>query len=259
VEIQFLGMPVTPVEECPINQLLVIRSKPRARVHNVLNTRKFQTGYWDCTKGRFMWHYDADELIQIVKGSAHITRCGINSKAYTVTEGHSVFFPKGSIADWIVDDYVEKVKEHAVNEVAVSQSFQDRLFEKIKTDMGSLMTDTEMKSLVVTSIERIFFTGKERKQNNYPYETIREEPEIYKIVKAAVEKQIEQQVKNYIGEHADLYKKTIEDTLAKGFASLAIRAIQDIINVPIQVSMGQLHGALMTMVTKLQEKGINLS
>lgn len=145
-----------------------------------------------------------------------------------------------------------------MNAVVTSQSFQERLFEKIKTDMGSLMTEEDMKKLVETSIERIYFTGKKGKQSNYPYNEFNEPPEILTIVKAAVEEQVKEQVKNYIGEHADLYKKTIEDTIAKGFTLIAITTIQNLMNAPLQTMLATFQAQMFELVSKLQQKGINL-
>lgn len=43
------------------------------------------------------------------------------------------------------------------NEIETSKDFQDRVFEKIRADIGNLMTDAELKSLLHAAMSRAFF------------------------------------------------------------------------------------------------------
>lgn len=144
-----------------------------------------------------------------------------------------------------------------MNEVAVSKSFQERMFEKIKTDMASLMSDEEMKKLVETSIERLYFTGTVKKQSKYPYE-VETEPEIFTVVRKAVEDQIKQQVKDYIGEHSDFYKKAITEVLEKGFTAIALGTIQNMMLAPMTSMQASFQSAMYDLINKLQQKGIQV-
>ena len=58
----------------PINPAWVIEGKPLARnylVSKSLDGSGF-TYLWDCTEGVFNWHYDIDETVYIIEGSATI-------------------------------------------------------------------------------------------------------------------------------------------------------------------------------------------
>lgn len=65
------------------------------------------TVVWDCTAGRFVWQYDADETIYVLEGEVTIKDAsGVN---HHLGVGDSVFFPAGSSAEWVVEHFVCKV------------------------------------------------------------------------------------------------------------------------------------------------------
>lgn len=62
---------------------------------------------WDCTAGTFDWHYDIDETIYFLEGSATISDG--HAPARTFVAGDVLFLPKGAVCHWQVDTYVRKV------------------------------------------------------------------------------------------------------------------------------------------------------
>jgi uncharacterized cupin superfamily protein len=69
---------------------------------------------WSCTKGRFRWQYDVDEMCHILSGEVFITdESGIERR---LGPGDTVFFASGSTCLWRVTEDVRKV---AVCHVAV--------------------------------------------------------------------------------------------------------------------------------------------
>jgi hypothetical protein len=62
---------------------------------------------WDCTAGRFNWFYSIDETVYILEGSVTVTLAS-GVKRY-LTAGSSIFFARGTEAQWQVDSYVRKV------------------------------------------------------------------------------------------------------------------------------------------------------
>ncbi len=71
---------------------------------------------WECTQGRFEWHYACDEIVHIVEGDAHIKDLATGLSTH-ITAGSSVLFQRGSSAEWTVDRYIRKI---AVNHVPLS-------------------------------------------------------------------------------------------------------------------------------------------
>ena len=64
-------------------------------------------GTWECTgPGTFAWHYDLDEVIYVLDGSADIEYLG---KRFTLRAGDSTRFTAGTSAIWHVTDHIRKV------------------------------------------------------------------------------------------------------------------------------------------------------
>jgi uncharacterized protein len=61
---------------------------------------------WDCTAGKFNWFYAMDETVYFLQGSVLLKDA---NGCRAVKAGESVFFPKGSSAEWTVDSYIKKV------------------------------------------------------------------------------------------------------------------------------------------------------
>lgn len=93
----------------PINPDWIVEGRPLAR--NAILSRSADqmacTIVWDCSKGRFNWHYNVDETVHIVEGSVIIDDG--HSPARRLVPGDVAFFPAGSHALWHVEDYVRKV------------------------------------------------------------------------------------------------------------------------------------------------------
>lgn len=113
--------------------------------------------------------------------------------------------------------------------VQVSQDFQTRLFEKIKTDIGSLMTDNELKKLVESAIERIFFTERVT-TDGYGYNKKTQPPELIEVVKAAVEPKVREAVREWIDAHPEEVKKALDQALAGGLAQAVVRAFDHMLS-----------------------------
>lgn len=63
---------------------------------------------WDCTAGRFDWHYNKDETLVILSGEAFI-RSEKSGEERRIGPGDFVFFPAGTSATWRVPKYIKKV------------------------------------------------------------------------------------------------------------------------------------------------------
>jgi len=93
--------PVSP--EWVLNGTPETRSKELARSHD-------GTSYvmvWDCTAGRFNWHYNKDETLVVISGEAFITN--EKGEERRLGPGDIVFFPAGTSCTWRVTKYIRKV------------------------------------------------------------------------------------------------------------------------------------------------------
>jgi len=62
---------------------------------------------WDCTPGRFVWHYNKDETLVVVSGEVFITN--EHGQERRLGPGDFAFFPGGSSATWRVTNRLRKV------------------------------------------------------------------------------------------------------------------------------------------------------
>ena len=94
----------------------VLEGRPQARATAIARSSDgaMTVIAWSCTKGRFRWQYEVDEMCHILSGEVFITdESGIERR---LGPGETVFFPAGSTSVWRVTQDVRKV---AVCHVAV--------------------------------------------------------------------------------------------------------------------------------------------
>jgi uncharacterized protein len=93
----------------PINPAWILEGQPVAR--NVVLSHSEDTTactiMWDCTAGKFNWHYDFDETVHILEGSVIVS--SENTPPKRLEAGDVAFFPVGTKAHWHVETYVRKV------------------------------------------------------------------------------------------------------------------------------------------------------
>jgi uncharacterized cupin superfamily protein len=93
----------------PIRPEWILEGQPLARIELLSSSADgtASTYFWDCTAGRFNWFYGFDETFHILEGAVVLKDS--TGRARRVTVGDTVFFPKGSAAEWTVDTYVRKL------------------------------------------------------------------------------------------------------------------------------------------------------
>jgi len=62
---------------------------------------------WECTPGRFEWHYKKDEIVFVLSGAVTITTDRGEQRSFGA--GDVVFFPAGSMCTWEVTERIRKV------------------------------------------------------------------------------------------------------------------------------------------------------
>jgi len=97
------------LEPAPIPPDWILAGAPEAR-NKVMARSHDRTSYvmvWECTPGRFTWHYTQDEGVVVVSGEVFIsTETGEERR---LAPGDLAFFPARSSATWRVTERVRKV------------------------------------------------------------------------------------------------------------------------------------------------------
>jgi uncharacterized cupin superfamily protein len=97
------------LEPAPISPGWILDGTPKAE--NKILTKSFDgTSYtvvWECTAGRFNWHYNEDETVVVISGEVYVTT--ETGEECRLGEGDIGFFPAGSSAVWRVPNRIKKI------------------------------------------------------------------------------------------------------------------------------------------------------
>ena len=109
-----------PLHPAPINPDWIIEGTPTARAAMLSRSSDglASTVVWECTEGKFNWHYDIDETVLILEGSIVVESDEMKPTRYG--PGDIILFRKGAHARWHV--------ERKVRKAAFCQRVQPRLF-----------------------------------------------------------------------------------------------------------------------------------
>src|SRR5580700_11365474 len=100
----------------PFPEEWVHEGRPQAQATAIAHSRDgaMTVIAWSCTKGRFRWHYQVDEMAHILAGEVFITdQSGLERR---LGAGDTVFFRAGTQNVWLITQDIRKV---AVCHVAV--------------------------------------------------------------------------------------------------------------------------------------------
>jgi uncharacterized cupin superfamily protein len=97
------------LDDVPIPADWIVDGAPVARGTQLTASGRgsVSTHLWDCTAGRFHWHFGVDEIVHILDGEVHVT--GDDGRTVTLRTGDVAHFPYGTHAIWQVDAYVRKL------------------------------------------------------------------------------------------------------------------------------------------------------
>ena len=103
------GKTSVELKSAPIKSDWIIEGNPVARNAELARShdRTACTLIWDCTPGKFVWHYDIDETIHVLEG-AIVLDDGV-APARRLGPGDVVFFPAGAVVNWTVETHVRKL------------------------------------------------------------------------------------------------------------------------------------------------------
>jgi uncharacterized cupin superfamily protein len=97
------------LEPAPISPDWILGGKPEARSKLLANSHDGASCVmvWECTAGRFNWHYREDETAVVISGEVLITT--EKGEERRLGPGDMAFFPVGTSCIWCVNVPVRKV------------------------------------------------------------------------------------------------------------------------------------------------------
>jgi len=93
----------------PIRLEWILDGNPMASYKEVASSRDrmSQLLVWECSTGRFMWHYKKDESLVVISGEAFLTT--EDGHELRLGPGDSAFFPAGTTCAWRITVPIRKV------------------------------------------------------------------------------------------------------------------------------------------------------
>jgi uncharacterized protein len=93
----------------PIPSEWILSGTPEARSNRIVRSHDWTSSVvvWDCTAGRFNWHYGTDEVIIVVSGEAFLLNPNGDERRFG--PGDVGFFPAGTSVTWRVPKGIRKV------------------------------------------------------------------------------------------------------------------------------------------------------
>ncbi len=119
------------------------------------------------------------------------------------------------------------------NQITTSQTFQEKMFERIRSQMGDLLSDQDLKAIVDKALEKAFFE-KTTTYNDYGTASTTE-PVIITLLRKEMEDQVKKVLQQWLDDNAELVKKTIDETIAKGMFGLVEEHLRRLTDQPLQM------------------------
>lgn len=107
-------------------------------------------------------------------------------------------------------------------EIVEQKSFQERMRTRIKESIGELMTDEELKTLIVRGIDEAFFKEGSKEAG---WRTIATPPLMQSILKELLNEKVTVAVQEYIKENNEWFMEEIKKAFTENLSSTFIRAI----------------------------------
>jgi uncharacterized cupin superfamily protein len=97
------------LEPTPIPPDWILSGNPEARSKQLARSHDWTTNIvvWECTAGRYKWHYGQDEVVIVISGEGFMTNEKGEERRFG--PGDVGFFPAGTSSTWHHPDHFRKV------------------------------------------------------------------------------------------------------------------------------------------------------
>lgn len=103
-------------------------------------------------------------------------------------------------------------------DIQPAKSLQERVGERIRDQIGDLLTDDDLKKLVETALHEAFFQS--RRESRQYGQDILHPPQIVEQVRKLLVDRVDAAVTVWLDEHRDEFTKHLDDAIGKGLSGL---------------------------------------
>lgn len=123
------------------------------------------------------------------------------------------------------------------NEITTNKTFQERMFDKIRDQMGELLTEDELKQLVDQAVNKAFFETR-RVSSGYRDEI---KPALFvEMMENELKARVGEALKQWIADNGEVIAQTIEKVVQEGITKAVMQTLEWRMNWPMQQFAEQL-------------------
>jgi hypothetical protein len=124
------------------------------------------------------------------------------------------------------------------SEVATTKTFQDRMFERIRDQMGDLMTDDDLRKIVDTAVQKAFF---ETTTIQGSWGQTQSGPPIFvKMMEQEMRERVRTQLDEWLKANDDKVQECITKVIQEGIFRAMMNVLEQRMNLPLQQFADQL-------------------
>jgi len=117
--------------------------------------------------------------------------------------------------------------------IASATTFQERMFERVRESLSELLTPEEAKALVEKAIEESLFKRELIRGNSYHTPDRYEPSRFEQLVKEATEPMVKAAIADWLAEHQEEVKASIQSVVEMGIASTVVKVFQQEMRQPM--------------------------
>lgn len=122
-------------------------------------------------------------------------------------------------------------------EIAETKSFQERMFERVRDQMGDLLTETELKQIVDQAVNKAFFEPR-TVTTSYRDEI---KPAIFvEMMEAELKSRVGKALEQWIQDNPEAVAQAIEKVIQEGITKAVMQTLEWRMNWPLQQFAEQL-------------------
>jgi ribosomal protein L21E len=124
-------------------------------------------------------------------------------------------------------------------EMVASKTFQEKMFERIRDQMGELLSEEDLKSLVDSAMQKAFFEPSYQ-TDRYGNKQRVDESIFVTLIRNEMTSKVTEAIQKWLAEHGDEVSEAIDNAIAKGMFGLIQQHIELITHQPLQNFADQL-------------------
>ena len=122
-------------------------------------------------------------------------------------------------------------------EITTNKTFQERMFEKVRDQMGELLTEDELKQIVDQAVQKAFFEP--RKVRDGYHDQIK--PAVFvEMMETELKSRVGKAIEQWMQDNPEIIAQTIKKVIQDGITKAVIQTLEWRMNWPLQQFAEQL-------------------